>query len=133
MAVVEFTPEDRRIIRSADVLAAALVSHAEPGLVDVLRESFAANRASRDAPQELQRILDDAALIPVLADGPTPEAQVVHLIRQAIAILADKAPNLVEPFRRMVTTNCRNVAEAAGGTSTAEGTAMAAVLHALNT
>lgn len=132
MTVVELTPEDRRIIRAADVLAAALVSNAQPGLVDLLRESFAANRASRDAPQELQRILDDAGFIPVLADGPTPEAQVAELIRQAIAILADKAPHLVQPFRRMVTTNCRNVAEAAGGTSVAEGTAMTAVMQALN-
>lgn len=132
MTVTELTSEDRRIIRSADVLAAALVSHAEPGLFDLLRESFVANRASRDAPEELQRILDDASLIPAFDDGRAPEAQVIDLLRQAVRILTLKAPHLVEPFQRMVSANCRNVAHAAGGTSSAEGTAMAAVMQALN-
>jgi hypothetical protein len=132
MAVAELTPADRRIIRSADVLAAALVSKAEPGLLDLLRESFVANQAGRDAPEELQRILDDAALVPLLDDGRTPEAQVLELIGQALSILAAKAPHLVDPFRRMVSANCRNVAEAAGGTSAAEGTTMAAIEQALN-
>lgn len=132
MQPAAITPDEARTIRSADVFAAALVSGAEPGLLDLIRESFASSRAIHDAPEELQSLLAGVT-VTELPDGDLRhhQRQVIELLGEAQRILAAKAPELLEPFRDLVRTNCHNVAHAARGTSRAEESVLTAIEHAL--
>lgn len=128
----QLTDDERRVLRSAAILASAFVSSAEKGFLDTFKESFAATNAVRDAPPEIQQLVMSGGM-PELPTG-TPdevESRTVELLRSAVAVLRAKAPHLVEGYRATVLQSARDVAAAADDTSASESAAIAKVEQAL--
>ena len=127
------TDEDRDTIRSAAMLAAAVVSQAESGFFDTFRESFAATKAVKSAPPAVRDLFVQGGLPSMPRAGSRQELETLTLdrLRQAVSTLRAKAPDLVEGYRAMVVQSCRDVAAAADDTSANESDAMARVEQAL--
>ncbi|TQM62963.1 hypothetical protein [Humibacillus xanthopallidus] len=127
-----FTDDEHGTLRSAALLAGALVSRAEKGMFDSLKESFAASKAIAGSPPQIAALVGKGGF-PELPKG-TPEqveARTLELLGQAVAILRAKAPDLVDGYRAMVLASCRDAAAAADDTSGNEQAAIAKVEAAL--
>jgi hypothetical protein len=127
------TDEERGTIRTAAIVAGVLVSRAESGFFDTFRESFAASKAVRQAPPEVQELLTTGGW-PSMPPAGSPEeleSSSLGMIRAAVAALRAKAPHLVDGYRATVLQSCRDVAAAADDTSATETSAIAKVEQAL--
>ncbi len=127
------TEEERGTIRTAAILAGVLVSRAESGFIDTFRESFAASKAVKEAPAEIQSLLV-AGGWPSMPKAGSPEqleSSSLEMLRSAVAALRAKAPHLVDGYRATVLQSCRDVAAAADDTSASESGVIAKVEAAL--
>lgn len=127
-----FTEDDHGTLRSAAMLASALVSRAEKGMFDSIKESFAASKAIAGSPPQIAALVGKGGF-PELPKG-TPEqveARTLELLGEAVAVLRAKAPDLVDGYRAMVLQSCRDAAAAADDTSGNEQSAIAKVEAAL--
>jgi hypothetical protein len=131
-SVTALTEDDRRTLRSAAVRAGALVAQAEPGFLDTFKESFAASKAVKAASPEVQQLLVGGGF-PEMPSGSKDvvDARTLELLRQAVSILRQKAPQLVDEYRRVVLQSARDVAAAADDTSQSESAAIGQVERAL--
>ena len=114
------------------MLASALVSRAEKGMFDSIKESFAASKAIAGSPPQIAALVGKGGF-PELPKG-TPEqveARTLELLGEAVAVLRAKAPDLVDGYRAMVLQSCRDAAAAADDTSGNEQSAIAKVEAAL--
>lgn len=127
------TDDEAGTVRSAAILAGALVSKAESGFIDTFKESFAASKAIKGAPAEIQQLLAKGGMpnMPKVSSPAEMESATMDMLRQAVAILQAKAPNLVEGYRATVVQSCRDVAAAADDTSANEQGVIAKVEQAL--
>jgi hypothetical protein len=125
------TDEERKTVRSAAVRAGALVAQAEPGFFDTFKESLAASKAVKAASPEVQQLLIGG--LPELPSGGTEDAnaRTLELLRQAVGILTQKAPHLVEEYRQVVLKSANDVAAAADETSQNETAAVREIERAL--
>ena len=127
-----FTDDEHGTLRSAALLAGAMVSRAEKGMFDSIKESVAASKAIAGSPPQIAALVGKGGF-PELPKG-TPEqveARTLELLGEAVAILRAKAPDLVEGYRAMVLDSCREAAAAADDTSGNELAAIAKVESAL--
>ena len=127
-----FTDDDHKTLRSAAMLASAMVSRAEKGMFDSIKESFAASKAIAGSPPQIAALVGKGGF-PELPKG-TPEqveARTLELLGEAVAVLRAKAPDLVDGYRAMVLQSCRDAAAAADDTSGNEQSAIAKVEAAL--
>jgi hypothetical protein len=125
------TEEDQKIVRSAALRAGALVAQAEPGFFDTFKESFAATNAVKTASPDVQKLVAGGFPEMPSGDKDAVTARTIELVKQAVGILAQKAPHLLEEYRRVVLQSAKDVAAAADNTSPAETTAVAEVERAL--
>ena len=127
-----FTDDDHKTLRSAAMLASALVSRAEKGMFDSLKESFAASKAIAGSPPQIAALVGKGGF-PELPKGSPEEveARTLGLLGEAVALLRAKAPDLVDGYRAMVVQSCRDAAAAADDTSGNEQAAIAKVEAAL--
>ena len=125
------TEEEQKTIRSAAMRAGALVAQAEPGLFDTFKESFAASKAVKAASPEVQKLV--AGGFPEMPSGGKDEvnARTLELLKQAVGILRQKAPQLVEEYRQVVLQSAKDVAAAADDTSQQESAAVGEIERAL--
>jgi hypothetical protein len=128
----KLTEDEQRTVRSAALRAAALVAGAEPGFLDTFKESFAASKAVKAASPEVQRLVASGGL-PEMPSGGQDEfgARTLELVRQAVGILTEKAPQLVEEYRQVVLQSANDVAAAADDTSQKEIAAISEIERAL--
>ncbi|HEY0698143.1 MAG TPA: hypothetical protein VGD43_10085 [Micromonospora sp.] len=126
------TDEERLTVKAAAFGAVFLVVNAEPGVLSMIRESFAASRAIADSTGLVKVVLTSGAL-PDLPDGPLERTAEVVLpaLRRAVDILAVKAPDEVENYRSTVVTAIVEVAEAVSGVTPAEASMIHEVRAAL--
>jgi hypothetical protein len=127
-----FTEDEHATLRSAALLASAMVSRAEKGMFDSIKESFAASKAIAGSPPQVAALVGKGGF-PELPKG-TPEqveARTIELLGEAVTILRAKAPELVDGYRAMVLESCRDAAAAADDTSGNELAAIAKVESAL--
>jgi hypothetical protein len=129
--VAALTEDEQKTVRSAALRAGALVAYAEPGFLDTFKESFAASKAVKAASPELQKLV--AGGLPEMPSGSRDEVKVrtLELLRQAVGILTDKAPQLVEEYRQVVLQSSKDVAAAADDTSQKESAAVSEIERAL--
>ena len=127
------TEPERDVVRTAAILAGALVSRAESGFIDSFRESFAASKALRDAPAEVRELLASGGWpsLPRVRSEEELESTTMGQLEEAVQTLRAKAPGLVDGYRAMVLQSCRDVAAAADDTSGAESAVIAKVEAAL--
>ena len=125
------TEDEQKTVRSAALRAGALVAHAEPGFLDTFKESFAASKAVKGASPEVQKLVTGG--LPEMPSGDKDEvnARTLELLKQAVGILREKAPQLVEEYRQVVLQSAKDVAVAADDTSAKETAAVGEIERAL--
>jgi hypothetical protein len=125
------TEDEQKTVRSAALRAGALVAQAEPGFLDTFKESFAASKAVKAASPEVQKLVTGG--FPEMPSGGKDEvnARTLELLTQAVAILTQKAPQLVDEYRQVVLQSAKDVAAAADGTSPKETDAVGEIERAL--
>ena len=125
------TENERKTVRSAALRAGALVAQAEPGFFDTFKESFAASQAVKSASPEVQKLVTGG--FPEMPSGGLDEvnARTLELLKQAVGILRQKAPQLVEEYRQVVLQSAKDVAAAADDTSQQETAAVDQIERAL--
>jgi hypothetical protein len=123
--------DEQKIVRSAALRASALVGHAEPGFFDSFKESFAASNAVKAASPEVQKLVTGG--LPEMPSGGEDEAKArtLELLTQAVSLLEEKAPQLVEEYRQVVVQSAMDVAAAADDTSQNEAAAIGEIERAL--
>ena len=125
------TEDEQKTVRSAALRAGALVAQAEPGFFDTFKESFAATKAVKSASPEVQQLV--AGGLPEMPSGAPDEvkARTFELLHQAVDILKQKAPQLVDEYRQVVLQSARDVAAASDDTSQTETAALGEIERAL--
>lgn len=125
------TEEEEKTVRSAAVRAGAMVAQAEPGFFDSFKESYAGSKAIKSASPELQKLLSGG--FPEMPSGGADEvrARTLELLTEAVGILRQKAPTLVEEFKQVVVRSAKDVGGAADDVSAREAAAIADIERAL--
>ena len=125
------TEGEQQTVRSAVLRACALVAQAEPGFFDTFKESFAASKAVKGASPEVQKLVTGG--LPEMPSGGKEEvnARTLELLKQAVRMLTDKSPHLVEEYRQVVLQSAKDVAAAADDTSQKEAAAVGEIERAL--
>jgi hypothetical protein len=130
--MTEYSELERQTLRTAAFGAVFLVSSAEPGMMDMVKESFAASKAFAASSPELRDVLRAGGLPKVPKGSPAEiENGVLNALEQSTSILQTKGQPELDGFRSAVTTAIDDVATAAGGTSDAESAAIGKVRAAL--
>lgn len=127
------TDDEKKKVRSAAMMAGALVSGAEPGFFDAIRESMAAGKALQSATPEIQDIMKAGGMpdMPKVQDKAQLEGAVLAELTGAKQMLAAKSPQLADAYRAFVLQSAHDVAEASKGTSGTEQTMIAKIEQAL--
>lgn len=127
------TDDEKKQVRSAAMMASALVSGAEPGFFDAIRESMAAGKALGSATPEIQDIMKAGGMpeLPKVQDRSQLEGAVLAELTAAKQLLAARSPHLAEGFTAFVLQSAHDIAEASKGTSGQEQAVIAKLEQAL--
>jgi hypothetical protein len=130
--MTEFTDAEKRTMRDAAMGAVFLVSKAEPGMIDTVKESFAASKSFATASGDLQGVFKGFSL-PKIPKGSVEEMEsgVLSQLSASVATLETKSPADVDAYRHIVLEACAKAAGAAKGVSAAESAAVTKVKSAL--
>jgi hypothetical protein len=129
---MSLTAEDRVILKTAAFGAVFLVSNADPGLLSLLRESFAASGALAGATGLVKEVLTTGALPKLPRSSPAEaEAIVLPALERSMAILHEKAPQEVENYRVAVVAAVEQTAHASHGVDPREAAMVTKVKAAL--
>ncbi|WP_189040470.1 hypothetical protein [Micromonospora sonchi] len=126
------TDEEKLTLKTGAFGAVFLVANADPGMLALFRESFAAAGAMVDAGGLVQEALTRGPL-PNLPRESAAEVESAALpaLRRAVGILTEKAPRELPAYRAVVLAAADRAARADNGVSPAEAEAIARVRGAL--
>lgn len=117
--------------------AVFLVSNAEPGVLSMVKESFAASDAIAGSTGLVREVLTTGGL-PRLSPGSSVEVKPAEVeavalpeLRRAVEILRAKVPDELENYRRTVLRAGDEVARASDGVSAAEAAMLDKIRDAL--
>lgn len=128
----QLTPGEKATLKTAAFGAVFLVSNADPGLVDMVRESFAAADVISNTTGLVKDVLTTGSLPQLPREDPEQVAQrVLPMLRQSMEILEHKAPSEADGYRRTVLAAAVRVARAAAGVDSAEAEMVGKVQAAL--
>jgi hypothetical protein len=110
-----YTDQERQTLRTAAFGAVYMVSSAEPGFLDMVKESFAGSKAFAKSP-ELRDVLRSGGT-PKMPSGSRQDVEqnVISALTDSKQILESKGPDELNGFRMAVTEAVDEVAGAAGG------------------
>ncbi len=130
--MTEYTDAEKQAMRSAAFGAVLLVSQAEPGMFDMIKESFAASKSFAKASGDMQSVFRGMTL-PSIPKGSASdvEAGVMSQLSTSVQTLRTKAPTDVDAYRHIVLDACTSAAEAAKGVSAPESEMLSKVMTAL--
>ena len=130
--MTEYTDSEKQQLRSAAFGAVFLVSKAEPGMMDMIKESMAASKSFAQASGDLQGVFRGMSM-PKIPKGSSSEieAGVLSQLSSSVATIQAKSPQDVDPYRRIILDACNNAAQAAKGVSAPESQMMSKVMQAL--
>ena len=118
------TAEERLTLKTGAFGAVFLVSNADPGMLALIRESFAASGAMADTRGVVKEALTSGPLPKLPRDSAMEiESVVLPALARAVAILREKSPQDVATYREVVLAAADGVARAHRGV-TAEEAAM---------
>nr|WP_172880484.1 hypothetical protein [Micromonospora siamensis] len=124
------TDEERLTLRTGAFGAVFLVSNADPGVLAMVKESFAASAAFAGAAGLVKEALTAGPLPELPTDSALEvESVVVPALERSLRILAEKSPGEVAAYRAVVLDAADRVAEAHRGVVPAE----AAVIDRIRT
>lgn len=115
------TAEEKLTLKTGAFGAVFLVSNADPGLVALVRESFAASGLIAGTSGVVRDALTGGPL-PRLPEGPAQQVELAVLaaLGRAVGILREKAPGEVAAYRSFVLAAADRVARAHRGVDPAE-------------
>lgn len=123
--VTEYTDQERQTLRTAAFGAVFLVSRADPGFFDAVKESLAGSKVLASTSQELRDLLKSGGIPRIPKGSPTEvESSVLTALQESAAILQAKNPTELDGFRAAVVSACDQAASAAGGGANAAETAV---------
>lgn len=126
------TDEERLTLKTGVFGAVFLVSNADPGMLGVIRESFAASGALADASGVVKDALTSGPLPRMPRDSQLEiESVVLPALGRAVRILREKSPADVDAYREVVLTAADRVARAHDGVAPAEAAAIDQIRSAL--
>lgn len=125
------TAGDRETLQLGAVGAVVLVCAAEPGVVAMLRESFAASGALAGGSRLVREVLTAGPAPQLARDPAAAQEQVLAALRRSVEILAVKAPDEVADYRATVLDAVGRAAAAVGGVTADEGAVLDRVRAAL--
>jgi hypothetical protein len=110
-----YTDQERQTLRTAAFGAVNMVSSAEPGFLDMVKESFAGSKAFAKSP-ELRDVLRSGGM-PKMPSGSRQEVEqnVISALSDSRQILESKGQDELNGFRTAVSEAVDEVAGAAGG------------------
>lgn len=116
-----YTDQEQHTLRAAAFGSIYMVSKADPGFFDMVKESFAGSKAFGKASPELRQVLVGGGM-PTMPKGSPQEIEnsVISALSQSTSILAAKGGNELDEFRNAVSHAVDEVASASGGTSPKE-------------
>ncbi len=114
--MADFTDEEKQQMRTAAFGAVFLVSQADPGMFDMIKESFAASKSLAKAPGSMQAVFKGGGL-PKMPKGDAAqiEQQVLAQLSSSVAVISAKDPGDLNAYRQTVLDACTSAAETAGG------------------
>jgi hypothetical protein len=119
--MTDYTDSEKQMLRGAAFGAVFLVSNAEPGMFDMIKESFAASKSFATASGDMQGIFRGMSM-PKIPKGNSPqiESNVLSDLSTSVKTLQQKAPADADAYRHIVLDACTNAAQAVGGVSAPE-------------
>lgn len=114
-----FTDEEKSLVKQALFGAIAMVSKAEPGFLDTLRESGAAAKAMAEAPPLMRELIGGGLTMPASPEEGSVEDHVLRQVGEAARVL-DRDPVEGSSFRTLVESVIARVANADGEVSPPE-------------
>ncbi|HEY2794175.1 MAG TPA: hypothetical protein VGJ28_17550 [Micromonosporaceae bacterium] len=114
--MAEYTDPEKQQMRDAAFGAVFLVSQADPGMFDMIKESFAASKALAKAPTEMQAVFKGMS-IPKMPKGDPAQVEgaVLSNLSASVATISAKDPAQLNAYRQTVLDACTSAAEAGGG------------------
>ncbi|NJP33789.1 hypothetical protein [Micromonospora thermarum] len=126
------TAEERLTLKTGAFGAVFLVSNADPGMLALVRESFAASGAMADASGIVKEALTTGPLPKLPRDSALEiESVVLPALTRAVTILRTKAPSEVGTYREVVLAAADRVAQAHHGVSPEEAVMIERIRAAL--
>ncbi len=126
------TDEEKLTLKTGAFGAVFMVSNADPGVLAVFRESFAASGAMADASGVVKEALTGGPLPKLPRDSALEvESVVLPALTRAIGILTEKAPQDVPVYRAVVLAAADRTARAHNGVSPAEAEVIERIKGAL--
>lgn len=114
--MAEYTDDEKKQMRTAAFGAVLLVTKADPGMFDMIKESFAASKALAKAPGSMQSVFKSASLPKMpKGDAAQVESAVLADLTSSVAVISAKAPADLDAYRHTVLDACTSAAESAGG------------------
>src|SRR5215470_18204579 len=93
VAMTEYTDSEKQQLRSAAFGAVFLVSKAEPGMMDMIKESMAASKSFAKASGDLQGVFRGMSMPKIPKGNPADiEAGVLSQLSTSVAAIQAKAP-----------------------------------------
>lgn len=126
------TAEELLTLKTGAFGAVFLVSNADPGMLSLFRESFAASGAMSDASGVVKEALTTGPLPKLPRDSAMEvEAVVLPALGRAVGILSAKSPQDVPVYRSVVLAAAERVARAHRGVQPAEAAIIDRIRDAL--
>ncbi|HEX6969643.1 MAG TPA: hypothetical protein VF174_12655 [Micromonosporaceae bacterium] len=126
------TAQERATLKQAAFGAVFLVANAEPGLLALVSESFAASDAIAGSAGLVHEVLTTGPL-PQLPDSAVEvERVVLPALQRSVQILRAKAPQEVAHYRAVVLAAAERTAQATAGVSVSEAAAVDRIRAALS-
>ncbi|NLU79505.1 hypothetical protein HCA58_14160 [Micromonospora sp. HNM0581] len=115
------TDDEKLTLKTGAFGAVLMVSNAEPGVIALFRESFAASGAMAGASGVVKEALTSGPLPKLPRDSALEvESVVLPALRRGVEILTEKAPQDVPVYRSVVLAAADRTARAHNGVSAAE-------------
>jgi hypothetical protein len=125
------TDEEKAILKTGVFGAVFLVSNANPGVLSLIKESFAASGAIAGARGVVMDAVTTGELPKLPSDPAGVEAAVLPALRRSIEILRAKAPEELDNYRATVVRATDDVARASEGVDQDEAAMLKMVRDAL--
>ncbi|AXO33579.1 hypothetical protein MicB006_1281 [Micromonospora sp. B006] len=132
MIMERLTADERLTLKTGAFGAVFLVSNAVPGVLAMVRESFAASGALAEVGGVVKEALTTGPLPQLPRDSALEvESVVLPALGRSMEILRDKSPDDAETYRSVVLAAAERVAQAHRGIEPAEAAAIEKITHAL--
>ncbi|MEU2666956.1 MULTISPECIES: hypothetical protein [unclassified Micromonospora] len=127
------TAEERLTLKTGAFGAVFLVANADPGMLALFRESFAASGAMADSSGVVKEALTSGPLPKLPRDSALEiEAVVLPALGSSVRILREKSPGDVAGYREVVLSAAERVAAAHRGVAPAEAAVIERIRDALD-